>query len=332
MSGSLNDGEAVLAVLNLAGISALIEIIGTATLRQEQFIRAKYTERAKNFDETLRFLKSIKFIETDGEQLKLTSIFESDSNTSAGLIRNALIPRMSTSPTEYQRVLANYLRRFQTESGRIQYRPDLENRLSDAGIRNLLMELGVIEYAHSSGTYTVNSECAEIYLWAKNITGPRDSSATRLAARRRSKLGTFAEEAVLDFERKRVGPKFAHRVEHVAATNPFACFDISSVTIEGAETIPRLIEVKAVPFRSYEFFWTATEIEAASLLQNKYFLYLIPVIKEGTLDFANLLMIGNAYEAVRRSSQEWEFEENVVWCRKKTPELSESFERIDFPK
>ena len=106
-------------------------------------------------------------------------------------------------------------------------------------------------------------------------------------------------------------------VQHVSAKNPFACYDIKSVTLLDGKAIPRYIEVKAAPTYSYQFFWTASEMEAGRLLRAKYFLYLLPVARGGAFNLERMLILQDPIASVYQNRQEWLVEENVIVCRKR---------------
>ena len=62
--------------------------------------------------------------------------------------------------------------------------------------------------------------------------------------------------------------------------------------------IPRYIEVKAISLIDRKFFWSRNEIEIARRLKNDYFLYLVPVEKNGALDGNLIQEIKNPYTNV----------------------------------
>ncbi len=116
--------------------------------------------------------------------------------------------------------------------------------------------------------------------------------------------------------KNRVGERWVYKVEHVAAGTPFACYDIKSVTVSGSDTVPRYIEVKAVPPYSYQFYWTRSEVETAQLLREKYFLYLLPVTISGGFDLKKILVVNDPYTSVYQNSETWQIEENVIVCKR----------------
>ena len=137
----------------------------------------------------------------------------------------------------------------------------------------------------------------------------------RRAIASRDELGRAAEEAVVRFEKRRLGAKLASQIEHVAAKNVAAGYDVKSLTVlEGAHLVSRYIEVKAVPVGSFRFFWSQNEVEVARVLREYYYLYLLPVSAGGTVDLPNMKMIPDPHAAVLADRTEWLCEANVLEC------------------
>jgi hypothetical protein len=162
----------------------------------------------------------------------------------------------------------------------------------------------------------LHENAAHLYFWAKNSRGATSKEQLQENTKRKDAVGAAAEEVVLDFEKKRVGPEFASFVHHTSAKLPGACFDIQSVSIDGQAQVPRFIEVKAVPASSYQFFWSSPELEAARILRERYFLYLLPALGGNRFDLTQMEMIADPYSAVYQNAESWSKEENVIVCRR----------------
>jgi hypothetical protein len=119
------------------------------------------------------------------------------------------------------------------------------------------------------------------------------------------------------FEEKRLGLPWSTEVQHIAARFPAACYDIKSLTVEGSFASPRFIEVKAVPADSFQFYWTASEVEAARLLGASYFLYLLPVSGPTAFELECLQMVQNPYVNVYENPTTWSKDESVIVCRRR---------------
>lgn len=317
---SSNDPESVLSRLNPTQVGVLLDILGRTTLRQVRFIESVYNEQAKAFDETLTFLKDIGWVRQEGSEIQLALMpsrfrTHNDQQFHPGA---SLADAIADTSNPYRSILSEYLVQFHSDGGKIVYRPTAQGRIKERAIRNFLIESGIVNHDTKEDRYVLNGRFAHLYLWAKNTSGPTSKTELMSRAAGRDALGTAAEIAVLEFERARVGTAWCDQVEHVSGANPAACFDIKSLSIDGNERIPRYIEVKAVPSDTYQFFWTAGELEAARLLRRSYFLYLLPALGGHAFDLSKIEIIEDPYSTVYQDPDAWAKEENVIICRRGT--------------
>jgi hypothetical protein len=156
----------------------------------------------------------------------------------------------------------------------------------------------------------------DAWSWAKALSGAKTKAALYSRQHNREQLGTGAEEAAFDHEKKRVGPEWAGHVDYVSKHHPLSNFDIRSVTVDKeGHAVTRFIEVKAVSPDSYRFFWSSGEVEIAKILGPSYFLYLVPIVQNQGFDVENIWMIGNAYEAICEDPTKWTIESDVLLCQ-----------------
>ena len=73
----------------------------------------------------------------------------------------------------------------------------------------------------------------------------------------------------------------------------------------------RLIEVKAVSPIDFRFYWSRNEIETARIHGQNYFLYLVPVSKNG-FDMQKLKIIQNPFKKVYLDCESWIRQEELV--------------------
>ncbi|MCE2440555.1 MAG: DUF3883 domain-containing protein [Candidatus Latescibacteria bacterium] len=81
--------------------------------------------------------------------------------------------------------------------------------------------------------------------------------------------------------------------------------------------IPRYIEVKAVPRISNRFYWTQNEITVSKKLGEWYYLYLLPIGRDGKPIIDELTIVQNPAKEVLRRKDIWEVETDVVQCRRR---------------
>ena len=107
-------------------------------------------------------------------------------------------------------------------------------------------------------------------------------------------------------------------MKHVAEADAAAGYDIESVTVlSGSTTVPRLIEVKAVPAGNLRFYWSSNEVATARRFGSWYYLYLLPVRAEGRLDTDRLVTLEDPYQTVVRDGGDWRVEPDVLRCEMK---------------
>jgi hypothetical protein len=319
MSESLSDPTVILAKLHLDQILVLVSIVRSATLLEIEFVHSIYKEQARYFRETLEFLKVLGWVQEDGTRLTLDAAVSSfEPNELKGFDGNkAIVEAIAERSGPYQAIFADYLAQFRCNAGTIFHQPSSHGRLEESGIRNFLMEIGMVSHQPENDTYVLHEKSAHLYLWARNIRGARSKAELLRCEERKDQLGTSAEIAVLQFEIDAVGVDWRGQVKHVSAENPGACFDIKSLRVHDGKPVPRFIEVKAVPADSLQFFWTAREVEAAALLRDAYFLYLVPV-NGGRCDLSVMQIIGDPYSSVYENADQWMKEENIIVCRRRS--------------
>lgn len=318
MSASSGKRLELFAKLETKQIQCLLNILFQSTMHGKHFVETAYSERARNFVETLQFLKGMNWVKERHGELAL-----SDAGSTAYAaaqddeeIRKRLTEALITEVSPYRADLAGYLLRFSLSGSNLAYRPSLSERLQQSPLRNFLMDIRVVTYRAADDTYLLEEGAADLYVWAINFKRSTSKETLHSNAKRKEELGFVAEIAILEYERGRVGARWAHKIEHVSAGSPFACYDIKSVTVRNSETVPRYIEVKAVPPDSYQFYWTRSEVEVAQVLKEKYFLYLLPVSPSGGFDLKRILIVDDPYISVYQNSEAWQIEENVIVCRR----------------
>ncbi len=318
MNVSSAEPSAILAKVRPRQILCLLEILHSASVRRRSFVAARFEEQATDFPETLQFLTDIGWVRAAGDDLVLAAGPATEVGAGAPARRMRLLAELLFDQLgPYENGFAGYLRRFEREEGALVHRSVGEARLRESPVRDFLIELGAVSHWPATDAFMLSEPFAFLHLWARNRLGPTDQSQLVDRAEERAELGRRAEEAVLEWEQARVGAAYAHRVRHVAAESPAACFDLQSVTLTASGPALRFIEVKAVSGDSGQFHWTAGEIEAARVLAESYFLYLLPVGAGGIFALDKLEVIQNPYSVIYMNPTAWLKEESVIVCRKR---------------
>lgn len=330
MNGSSDDDVLdVLGKVDTKQVRRFLAVLVASDSRSVSFVERRYRDDASNFAETLRFLSALSWISESQGVLTLTEaglsacrLIDEDER-----IRDAIADAV-TKASPYRRFIAQYLCRFSVRDGQATYQPSLSERARERPVRDLLMDLRLVSYVQPVDLYLLESRAAPLYVWSQNFGRTKDSAVLRRSQQRREELGFAAEVAVLHYERLRVGKDLARYVEHVADDQPFANYDIKSVTVTSKDLLDRFVEVKAVPMDSLRFYWSRSEIDAAQMLRDRYYLYLLPYAVTKGFDVSALVMVCDPYQTVYKDRNAWEVEEDVILCRKR-PEESASVSSAD---
>lgn len=304
--------------LSLQHIRALLELLASTGLRRKEHIRRRYLERASHFDVTVRFLEQLKIVRDKGVALSTKSRRALRHDLRGDELNHVLIKRLLHSETPLREELCQYLRQFRIVGNKAVYRPTPDQRSAESALRNLLMEMAIVSHDRENEEYVLDSEHASLYAAASSLAGVVPPSQIRKRQKAREEIGLAAERAIVAYERQRLGDTLAKRVDHVAARNAAAGYDIQSVSVIGdATTIPRFIEVKAVSPTTLGFYWTANEVTVAHSLGSWYCLYLLPVDTRSDLRLDLLRVISNPHATVLANPDQWDVEHNVLRCQMK---------------
>lgn len=317
MPASSVDRAEALAKVRPRNVCTLLAIVHDSHLRDRSFLAARYAESAIHFDDALAFLDELGWVRCDSGTIEPTSDVTARIIVAEEPERSLLfVEALLDSAGGYQRILARYLSQFARSNGELVYRADVETRLRDAAVRDFFMDLGAVTHRPDGDFFILEESFAPCVQWARNVLSPTPAQLAQQLEQRRA-LGLRAELAVVEWEQNRLGPDHQHRVRHVALESPAACFDIQSITLVNAVPVPRYIEVKAVGRGSLEFHWSHAEIEAAEILGERYFLYLLPVVGPDAFDLVQIDIIQDAYAKVYRNPSTWSTTVADIICRKR---------------
>lgn len=312
MSDSLAQQTSAFDGLRWGQIRALVGVLHQCVLQTEWNIENRYKENASNFAQTLAFLTTIGLIKRSKGSLLLDAQLPEAHDTN---FRWMVLERVLHSKSLYRTEIAHFLGKFELSDGLLSYQSSEHTRSKESAVRNFLMEVGAVTYSLVKARYAIAPEyisfCASVRQKSTHYS-PKQVTA---AAEDRDEIGLAAEEAVVAFEKERVGARLVHRVEHVALCNAAAGYDVLSVTAKTLEdAISRYIEVKAVSLRTFQFFWTLNEVHVAHLLGPLYYLYLLPVGVDGEIFTDRLVMICDPYSVVLSHADKWIVETSVLRC------------------
>ncbi len=307
--------------LTINNIRSLVNILATTETEDPRYIRKRFEKNAFGFESTVGFLKNLKLLESNENTIKRTprfqtipsKVFENDS-----YLHKYLIDLVINSQNPISDAVKEYLSRFHLNLESFIYRPPTRQRLQDSEIRNLLIEFGIVEPIASEKLYRIADDY--LHLFAENFHALYQSpQELDFLLKKQQEIGDAAELEVLEYEKNRLAkrPELVKKIQHISQEDVTAGYDIKSFELNSTLSTPlvRFIEVKAVSITGYRFFWSRNEIEKAKLFKDRYFLYLLPVIGNGSFFTLKLDIIPHAYNNVFKESDMWQKQEEVysVW-------------------
>jgi len=310
--------------VNLRQLEWLTECLGVTRELTEENVKAQYERSAGHFEPTLEFLRSFGLLAKTGGKIRITSEYRGVLQQSirakrAQQLKGLLVRELLQSKSPYNGDINLLLGSLRFERGVYVSTLSTRERLGLKGVRNLLIELGVLEVAPGGpGQYVLSQECLERFL--------SDSRNRRVSQRefehilrRRAELGHEAELRILDYERTKLSdyPSLVRKIEHVASSDVQAGFDIRSFEVDRSRRSPReiVIEVKAVSIVDYGFYWSRNEMRTAKQHIDQYLLYLLPRGERSIFEMDALMIIRNPLKNVYNAKKGWNRETEVMSFR-----------------
>jgi len=298
--------------LEWRNVTSLLSVLRECEYTKTEHIRKRYAQGASHFPETISFLSMLDAVrEKEGHLLPSAAL---TTATPSG-DQSWVLVRLFAKQNRYRTEIARYLRRFRVVDGQLVHRPVPQSRHRHSHVRNFLMEMGVVGHDSARDFYRIEPGHLDAYIMARPDAGKKSPLALGASLHDKTAIGTAAEEAVMSYERKRVGAAFASCVEHIALRNVAAGYDIRSVTIDaGFAPQPRYIEVKAVSGSTLQFHWTRNEVLTAEVFRSWYFLYLVPVETGGCFALGDLRIVQDPHATILKQASDWAVEPDVLRC------------------
>jgi len=305
-------------------ICALLTVLRSASLPRAQLIERSYSEVAANFTATVGVLLDIHWAEASADSLLLSTegTAACDQVHDEDAIRRSILDTLTSDSSPYASAIAAYLRHFEPCGGVLVHKPSLAERTDERPIRDLFIDLRMVSYRPETDSYVLEEPASPVYVWAKNRSTPKTKGEFEALQKRREELAYAAELQVVQYEKERVGDPYAGRVKHVSQLQPFASYDILSVTVTGKAVVDRYIEVKVVSAETLQFYWSRSEVDVATLMRDQYYLYLVPYTMAGGFDLPSVTVIRDPVKAILENSDTWETEQDVLICRRRPPSAS----------
>ena len=258
-----------------------------------------------NFSENVELLNQLNILEIERNRVSIKAKISDKIENKEDLGR-IIAAQLINNDRVFGAQFIAFINNFEcNDSNKYSYEPSNKERLKYSALRNLLLEIDVLEEQDKKGLYIINdlylsdifidTDCYDLEKLERNLENQR-------------LIGHRAELAILEYEEKRIRdyPNKELKIEHTSQVNVLAGYDIKSWDIEKNSDayVPRYIEVKAIPKNGIKFYWTRNEKVKAKLYSDKYYLYLLPVISRSQFSLDDLIII---------KDPENEIFDNVSW-------------------
>lgn len=298
--------------LRYAHVCTLLDIVDSVQLNNSPYIRKLFTESAEGFDEVVSFLVKLGAIQSNNQTIHMRA---NSLASNSDFRRSEIIRMLLSKRNRYRTEVFRFINQFSLIDGEIMYLPSDQSRSSESGVRNFLIEIGVVMHVMETQKYVLMPEYVNLFASARNNANYTPPKLLENFLEARNDIGLEAEKQIVEYERVRIGSSYAENVDHVSIRNCAAGYDISSVSIEHENhVVPRFIEVKTVSPTTYQFYWSKNEVAVARELSQFYYLYLLPCRRDGNFDLDQLMIISDPYNAVILEDSDWITESDALIC------------------
>jgi len=300
--------------ISVKQILVFSQVVSESSLLEKDFIEKQYLRGASNFDQTVEFLHGLNLIEVSDNQIIIKPAYKEflislrESQKPKEVAKKFIINCFVISKTPFSEYLNKFLSKFHLTNQQYEFTPSIFERLRYSGLRNFLIDLGLIYLDTDEKKYIAVGNYSSVFVELKK---PHRLSPNKFQKIRREneEIGKAAELKIIEYEKKRLleFPYLAKQIEHTAKYDVSAGYDIKSYEIPNQKNcyIPRYIEVKAVSIVDYQFSWSRNEVEKSEVFRQSYYLYLLPVKGKNEFDINHLKIINDPYTSVLNNKEEW---------------------------
>lgn len=297
--------------ISISEIQNLVRLLNEISLKEESFVRKRFARFGAHFEDTILFLERLNLLRRVKGEINLDSNLAACRVDEEGVFELLLVRHLFKSAA-YIHHLRGFFSCFKKASKEFQIQFDSEIRRQYSGLRNVLLDLGVLTAAVKESCYSVVPALVPLFVDALSRSTITPSELQRIL-RLREEFGCKAEAHVLLLEKERLKkwPDLVRRIEHVSTRDVCAGYDILSFSPDGDVVEQRFIEVKAVSVFDFKFYWSRNEMEAAKAYGQRYFLYLLPASEKGFLS-DELEIIQDPFEQLSDTKAGWMRREELV--------------------
>lgn len=280
-------------------------------------VRHWYKGEFRNFEETLSLLKLLGIIKIVRGQIILAKEIQAIQPSHAKMLRKSINDAIFGKNSYLLKPYDEFFNGFIEYKKSYIFIPNTKERLKYSGIRNFLISLEVLEFNSDLRGYIAKDILIEFLSHRDRVFSYKQFLKKNSS---NEKLGLATEILIYEMEKElfRDDLTLQKKIKHVSLENVLAGYDILSFRkSKENKVIPRYIEVKAVSFEDWKFYWSRNEIEKAKMLSNKYFLYLVVIDNYEDLNSSSIYQIENPYARVFLDNKNWQKEIESFSFKKK---------------
>ena len=152
-----------------AHVCTLLDVMGSTTSVSLRNIRRLFLEDAEGFEEVLSFSSRIGLVAREGGTLRLKAdVFQERSQSRT----DEILARLVSTRNRYRTELLDFLDGFRLQNGEVSYTPLDRDRSAESGVRNFLIEVGVVKGASKSQKYILSRDFVHLFALAKESCTP----------------------------------------------------------------------------------------------------------------------------------------------------------------
>jgi len=287
-------------------ILTLIKVINSCASLNLKTVTRWYLAETTNFEENLRSIENLRLIKIKDGNIITNKVLEDLSGLNDESIKQFFIKtlfRRNNSQTKYFSV---FFENFELINGRYVFICTTKERLKHSGIRNFLIDLGVISFEPQFNGYSFKLRLLKKFTYRKKVLA---YNQFQKILEQEEKLGHKAEVQTYKYEKNKFKeyPNIQNKIKHISLENVLAGYDIISFEmLESKKLNSKYIEVKAVSDNDWKFYWSRNEMSKAKELGKNYYLYLIPVENGKVSKSLNWKQIKDPYSEVFSNEHKWE--------------------------
>jgi hypothetical protein len=289
---------------NFKSILVLFDLLKNVKQKDVQYLKQLYSKNAEDFESCIDLFSSLNLINIE------SGLIESVSTLNNFLLRQPneieikefILNKLLNNANTY---VWEYLEKFSISEDKIVFQPQISENLHFSNLRNLLIELDFVSYNPSERFYEISDKYLSLF-YNQAIKNKITPEMLKLIILEREKIGKYAEEEVLKYEKIRLSlhKNLVSKIEHISLADTTAGYDIKSFTVNNNIISERFIEVKAISPIEKKFYMSKNEVEKSKKYGKSYYLYLLPVIGKNKFDLYNLTVIENPSSEIF-DSDEW---------------------------